>query len=61
MKTCKLPNSTSFIGVHKCNNGCCLSQKADKAYVMETGEITLHGEAKVLLHDERVRKAYLGE
>ena len=34
---------------------------ADKAFVMETGEITLNGDAKVLLHDDRVRKAYLGE
>lgn len=34
---------------------------ADQAYVMETGEIALQGEAKVLLNDDRVRKAYLGE
>ncbi len=34
---------------------------ADQAYVMETGEIALQGEAKVLLDDDRVRKAYLGE
>ncbi len=34
---------------------------ADRAYVMETGTITLSGPAKDLLADERVRKAYLGE
>jgi branched-chain amino acid transport system ATP-binding protein len=34
---------------------------ADRAYVMETGTITLAGEAKTLLADERVKKAYLGE
>ncbi|GAB6172576.1 ABC transporter ATP-binding protein [Paradesulfitobacterium aromaticivorans] len=34
---------------------------ADKAFVMETGEITLAGDAEILMHDDRVRKAYLGE
>ncbi|AFS79409.1 high-affinity branched-chain amino acid ABC transporter ATP-binding protein LivF [Gottschalkia acidurici 9a] len=34
---------------------------ADKAYVIETGEIVLEGNAKDLLSDDRVRKAYLGE
>ena len=34
---------------------------ANRAYVMESGEITLQGDATDLLHDERVRKAYLGE
>ena len=34
---------------------------ADRAYVMETGLITLTGEARALLADERVKKAYLGE
>ena len=33
---------------------------ADRAYVLETGNISMSGEAKELLHDERVRKAYLG-
>jgi branched-chain amino acid transport system ATP-binding protein len=32
-----------------------------RGYVMESGEITLHGEAKSLLHDPKVRAAYLGE
>jgi branched-chain amino acid transport system ATP-binding protein len=34
---------------------------ADRAYVLETGEISLAGEAAALLKDEGVRKAYLGE
>ena len=34
---------------------------AHRAYVMESGEITLQGVASDLLHDARVRKAYLGE
>jgi branched-chain amino acid transport system ATP-binding protein len=34
---------------------------ADRGYVLETGEISLAGEAEALLNDEGVRKAYLGE
>lgn len=34
---------------------------AHRAYVLETGRITLSGSAQELLADERVRKAYLGE
>ena len=34
---------------------------AHRGYVMESGEITLAGEAKTLLHDPAVRAAYLGE
>ena len=34
---------------------------ADRAYVLETGKIILEGYAKVLMNDERVKKAYLGE
>jgi branched-chain amino acid transport system ATP-binding protein len=34
---------------------------ADYGYVLETGRITLHGPGKQLLHDDRVRKAYLGD
>ena len=33
---------------------------ADRAYVLETGSITMESDAKDLLHDEKVRKAYLG-
>jgi branched-chain amino acid transport system ATP-binding protein len=34
---------------------------AHRAYVMESGEITLSGEARTMLADPRVREAYLGE
>ncbi|MFF3752186.1 ABC transporter ATP-binding protein [Streptomyces sp. NPDC002018] len=34
---------------------------ADEAHVMEVGKIVLSGSGQVLLHDESVRKAYLGE
>jgi branched-chain amino acid transport system ATP-binding protein len=34
---------------------------SNRGYVMESGEITLSGDAKVLLHDPAVRAAYLGE
>jgi branched-chain amino acid transport system ATP-binding protein len=34
---------------------------SDRGYVMESGEITLSGDAKTLLHDPAVRTAYLGE
>lgn len=34
---------------------------ADRAYVLETGKIVLEGDAKVLMNDESIKKAYLGE
>ena len=34
---------------------------ADRAYVLETGAITMEGKASDLLTDDRIRKAYLGE
>ncbi len=33
---------------------------ANRAYVMETGRITMEGDANELMHDDNVRKAYLG-
>jgi len=36
-------------------------QLADRGYVMESGLITMSGDAKGLLSDPRVRAAYLGE
>ena len=36
-------------------------QLADRGYVMESGEITMSGDAKALLNDPKVRAAYLGE
>jgi branched-chain amino acid transport system ATP-binding protein len=34
---------------------------AHRAYILETGQVTLEGEAAQLLNDPRVRSAYLGE
>ncbi len=34
---------------------------ADRAYVLETGTIALEGDAKVLMNDDSIKKAYLGE
>ena len=34
---------------------------ANRGYVMESGTVTMNGEAKALLNDPRVRAAYLGE
>jgi len=36
-------------------------QSSQRAYVMESGEITLSGESAALLHDPKVKAAYLGE
>ena len=34
---------------------------ADRAYVLETGRIVMQGDARALLEDDQVRRAYLGE
>lgn len=34
---------------------------ADRAYVLETGRIVLDGDAKELMNDDSIKKAYLGE
>jgi len=34
---------------------------ASRGYVMDSGEVTMSGDAKMLLNDPRVRAAYLGE
>ena len=36
-------------------------QLATRGYVMESGEVTMSGDAKMLLNDPKVRAAYLGE
>ena len=36
-------------------------QLASRGYVMESGEVTMSGDAKALLNDPKVRAAYLGE
>jgi branched-chain amino acid transport system ATP-binding protein len=42
-------------------NALLALQAAGRGYVMESGSITLSGDAKTLLHDPRIREAYLGE
>ena len=34
---------------------------ADRAYVLETGQVSLDGNAQDLLNDDSIKKAYLGE
>jgi branched-chain amino acid transport system ATP-binding protein len=34
---------------------------ASRAYVLDSGTVSLHGEAAQMLHDPKVREAYLGE
>ena len=34
---------------------------ADRAYVLETGNIVLSGDAEELMNNESIKKAYLGE
>ena len=33
---------------------------ANRAYVLETGKVVMSGDAKEMLADDKVRKAYLG-
>ena len=33
---------------------------ADRGYVLSTGRIVLEGKADVLIHDDELKKAYLG-
>jgi branched-chain amino acid transport system ATP-binding protein len=41
-------------------NASMALQIADRAYVMETGKITLSGTGKELIQSEEIKKAYLG-
>jgi len=36
-------------------------QAADRGYVMDSGTVTMEGDAKQMLDDPKVRAAYLGE
>ncbi len=42
-------------------NAVATLQIADRAYVLETGEITLEGEASDLMYNPEVKRAYLGK
>ena len=58
----------ALIGINKSGTTILLVEQdaaaalsfADRAYVIETGEVALTGEASDLLDDDRVRKIYLG-
>ena len=52
-------NGTTIVLVEQ--NAAMALAIANRAYVLETGRITLEGKASDLLHDESVQKAYLGE
>lgn len=42
-------------------NAALALEIADRGYVMDSGVITLHGQARDLAGDERVRRSYLGD
>ena len=42
-------------------NAKLVLESSQRAYVMESGQITLNGESAVLMHDPKVKAAYLGE
>jgi len=42
-------------------NALLALEAADRAYVLDSGTISLSGKADDLLHDPKVREAYLGE
>ena len=42
-------------------NATATLEIADRAYIMETGEITFEGIAADLLHNPEVKRAYLGK
>lgn len=42
-------------------NAMMALKTANRAYIIETGNITAHGNASDLLNDDKVRKSYLGE
>ena len=47
----------NFIAIAVGLGALCIS---NRAYVLENGRITMSGDASTLLHDDKVRKAYLG-
>jgi branched-chain amino acid transport system ATP-binding protein len=42
-------------------NALMALEVADRGYVLQSGDVALHGSAAELMNDETVRKAYLGE
>ena len=60
MMTLRTPILSVFIGEGGSGGALALSV-ADRAYVLETGSIVMQGDARALLEDDQVRRAYLGE
>jgi branched-chain amino acid transport system ATP-binding protein len=52
-------NQTTILLVEQ--NANLALQTAERGYVLETGRIVMEDDAKILLNDPRIRKAYLGE
>jgi branched-chain amino acid transport system ATP-binding protein len=52
-------NQTTILLVEQ--NANIALQTAERGYVLETGSIVMEDDAKVLLNNPRIRKAYLGE
>ena len=50
-------NTTIFLVEQNANLAL---KTADRAYVLENGRITLHGDAEELLHNQDIQRAYLG-
>jgi len=42
-------------------NALMALEVASRAYVLQSGQVVLQGEASTLVHDENVRRIYLGE
>jgi len=60
-RTIRLLNEEKGISVLLVEQNVAASLKlAQHAYVLENGRITMQGRAEELLHDDRVRQAYLG-
>ena len=64
LRLCRLLDIQFFVFPHSIllveQNAKMALSIADRAYVLETGRITMEGDAKELLNNEQVRKAYLG-
>ena len=52
-------NQTTILLVEQ--NANIALQTAKRGYVLETGSIVMEDDAKTLMNDPRIRKAYLGE
>ena len=58
--TVRAPLETESSRLQGEQNAQMASSIATRGYVLETGKITMTGTGRELLHDDNVRKAYLG-